>query len=111
MLDGLKAALDATKESFAYMAWSKAPSGDYGTYYADGQEQLRTNEESASETMARGYVDFFCRTNKKAVIEAALNSLNIWWELESVQFEPDTGYIHYEWRWVDTNGNAENARP
>lgn len=104
MLDGLKAALDTTGENFANVAWSKAPAGDYGTYYADGQEALKTDEDSATETMLRGYVDFFCRSDKKAVIETALRSLGIWWELESIQFEPDTGYLHYEWRWVDTNG-------
>ena len=109
MLDGLKTALAGTNLDFANVAWSKAPAGDYGTYYADGQEELRTGESSVSEHMLRGYVDYFTRDNTdtpKSTIESALDGLGIWWTLESIQFEPETGYIHYEWRWCNTNGEA-----
>lgn len=109
MLEGLKAALDATNYNFANVAWTKAPAGDYGTYYCDGQEELRTGASSVSELMLHGFVDYFTRDNSstpKATIEAALDGLGIWWSLESIQFESETGYIHYEWRWVDTNGKA-----
>ena len=36
----------------------------------------------------------------KDEMEAAFDaSPYIAWALESVQFEPDTGFTHYEWRW------------
>lgn len=109
MLDGLKNALNATGYSFTFAAWSKAPSGDYGVYFADGQEAFSSNEVSGSEVMLSGYVDYFTRDSSetpKVAIESALKSLGIVWYLNSIQFEDDTGYIHYEWRWTDSNGKA-----
>jgi hypothetical protein len=109
MLDGLKTALDATEYDFRFAAWSKAPEGDYGVYFADGQNALSSDEDSASEAMLEGWVDYFTRDaseTPKSTIEAALRGLGIWWTLESIQFEDDTGYIHYEWRWRDTNGKV-----
>jgi len=36
----------------------------------------------------------------KEEFEEALDaSPYIAWRLNSVQFEPDTGFTHYEWRW------------
>ncbi len=109
MLDGLKAALLATHYDFAFTAWSKAPSGDYGVYYCDNQFQLAADENSGAEIALGGYVDYYTRDSSltpKTTIESALAGLGIVWWLNSIQFEADTGYIHYEWRWINSNGKA-----
>lgn len=33
-------------------------------------------------------------------IEAAFDAAGILWYLESVQYEQDTGFAHYEWYWT-----------
>lgn len=107
MLDGLKTALTATGYKFTFTAWSKAPDGDYGVYYADSQEHLSADEDSGAETALGGYIDYFTRDSTltpKTTIEAELRKLGIVWWLNSIQFEDSTGYIHYEWRWYDSNG-------
>ena len=109
MLDGLRAALDSTGFDFAFCAWRSPQKGaDYGCYMLDGQEALTTGSGAASEIMLTGTVDYFTKDSSmtpKNTIETALNALGCFWELESVQLEDESGYIHYEWRWIDTNGN------
>lgn len=114
MLEGLRAALDTTGYDFVLAAWRSPPEGaDYGCYMLDGQNALTTGEGAASEIMLTGTVDYFTKDHSmtpKETIEAALNSLDCFWALESVQFEEESGYIHYEWSFVDTNGNISSAR-
>ena len=82
-MDELKNALTATGYQFAHFGWSKAPAGDYGVH-----------AERATECS----VDYFTRDDTgtpKDAIETALAPFA--WYLNSIQFEEDTGYIHYEW--------------
>ena len=109
MLSGLMTALAGTNFDFAFAAWSHAPTGDYGVVTLGGQAELSSDSDAGSDTILEGYVDYFCRTEAltaKESIETALKGLGLWWELSSVQYENDTGYLHYEWRWRDTNGSA-----
>lgn len=98
MLSDLVTALDATKLAFAHFGWSKAPAGDYGVYAEDGANDLNADDVHA-EKVVQGTVDYFTRDDSgapQATIEAALEGVCAWY-LNSVQFEEDTGYIHYEW--------------
>lgn len=98
MLSDLVTALDATKLPFAHFGWSKAPAGDYGVYAEDGANDLNADDIHAEKVM-QGTVDYFTRDDSGApqtTIEAALEGVCAWY-LNSVQFEEDTGYIHYEW--------------
>ena len=98
MLSDLVTALDATKLPFAHFGWSKAPAGDYGVYAEDGANDLNADDLHA-EKVTQGTVDYFTRDDSGApqeTIEAALDGVCAWY-LNSVQFEDDTGYIHYEW--------------
>lgn len=98
-MDKLIEALNATGYAFAHHAWSKAPDGDYGTYAEDSGEDLTANNIHI-ERGTVGYISYFTRDDSEAprqTIEAALNSINIPWSLNTVQYENDTGYIHYEW--------------
>ena len=35
----------------------------------------------------------------KEAFEASLDRRGIWWSLNSVQYEENTGFTHYEWVW------------
>lgn len=99
MLEGLKAALDATGLPFAHFGWSKAPSGDYGVYAEDGANDLQAGNIHA-EKLAEGTVDYYTRDDTLAaqpIIETALTAAGCAWYLSSTQLEEDTGYIHLEW--------------
>lgn len=98
-LDDIKTALNATGYAFAHYAWSRAPAGDYGVYSEDGENVLFA-DDGHKETALQGTVDYFTRDDTQTpreTIEAALDALNVPWYLNGVQYEEDTGYIHYEW--------------
>lgn len=98
-MDELIRALEATGYDFAHYAWSKAPEGDYGTYAEDSGDDFGADNLHA-ERGTVGYINYFTRDDSETpreTIEAALNSINIPWSLNTVQYENDTGYIHYEW--------------
>ena len=107
MLDALRDALNATGYRFAHFGWSKAPEGDWGVYAEDGANDLASDDAHA-ERAIEGTVDYFTRDDSGApqiVIEAALDAVpSVAWRLNSVQFEQDTGYIHYEWVFQDAGG-------
>lgn len=99
MLEELFLALQATGYAFAHFAWSKAPEGDYGTYAESNGNDLIADDKHI-ERGTEGYINLFTRDDTdtpRVKIETALNSLNIAWNLNTVQYENDTGYIHYEW--------------
>lgn len=99
MLEDLVTALEATGFDFAHHAWSKAPEGDYGTYSEQSGNDL-TADSIHAERGTEGYIEYYTRddtSTPRTTIEAALNGLGIPWYLNTVQYENDTGYIHYEW--------------
>lgn len=99
MLDELINALAETGYQFAHHAWSKAPEGDYGIYAEDSGDDLVCDEKHV-ERGTDCYLHYFTRDDSstpRTTIEGVLNSLQIPWFLNSVQYENDTGYIHYEW--------------
>ena len=99
MLNKLETALKASGIPFAHFAWDKAPKGDYGVwgedsaqhFFADGRLEMQTTQ---------GTIDLFTRNpsgNGKDAIQSILNDLGVAWHLNSVQYESDTRYVHYEW--------------
>lgn len=98
----LKNALAATSLPFAHFAWAngaKELMGDHGVYGEDGANDLHGDDIHAEHVM-EGTVDYYTRDDSGApqeAIEAALDNGRIAWYLNSVQFEPETGFIHYEW--------------
>ena len=97
-----EALANALKESgipFAEYGWKTAPTGDYGTWGEEGDNVLRADNRSA-EHATRYDLHYFTRDDTgapKATIEAALDALPCAWTLDYVDFEEDSGYIHYEW--------------
>ena len=75
------------------------PGWDYGVYAEDGANDFNADGEHA-EKAVQGTVDYFTRDDSgtpQTTIEAALEGLNVPWYLNTIQYEDDTGYIHYEW--------------
>lgn len=97
----LSNALDTTGYKFAHFLWSHAPSGDWGVYSEDGAETFFADGRNASSRLT-GSVDYYTRSDAEEVktkIETALKTSGLAWWLESIQYENDTRFIHYEWRW------------
>ena len=84
----------------ALYAWDRPPKDDYGVLsLSEGNDLIADgiHVERGSE----GYLDYFTRDvtdYPRSTIEAILNRFTAWY-LNSVQYEQDTHYIHYEWKW------------
>lgn len=76
--------------------------GSYIVWAEDGEVEAVWSSNKRRLAVKTGTVDFFTKAENDPdmqKIEAALDSIRIGWRLNSIQYEPDTGYIHYEWRW------------
>ena len=99
MIDELVAALTATNYPCAHFAWARAPAGDYIVYGEDGLNRLAGDDRSAEKALVV-YVDLFTRDDSETpreTVENALDGIAVAWYLNTVQYEEDTRYIHYEW--------------
>ena len=99
-LSRLKAALLATGLAFEHFGWNGKLDGDYGVFAEDGSNPMLGDNVHA-ERMIEGTVDYFTHDDSgipQVLIEQALNGVdNLAWYVNSIQYEDDTGYIHYEW--------------
>lgn len=87
--------------SFEAYAWSRAPEDNYGVVSADGRNDFYA-EDGHGEISWTGTVDWFSRNPGSTVpagVEGALTGLGAAWYLNSVQYENDTGFLHWEWVW------------
>lgn len=78
-----------------YIVW--AEDGQAGARWADGAMQEQT---------ISGTVDYFTKTEEDVnvkQIQDAMNDAEISFRLNSIQYERDTKYIHYEWAWEMIN--------
>ena len=93
---------------FVELAWSHSPDNKYGVINLDNQIALDADADPVSEKMLTGFVDVFVKKPQDlstvSDVESAMKRLGIYFALNSVQFEDDTGYVHYEWTWRDTLG-------
>lgn len=95
-------ALKATKIPVAHFGWEteRYPLGDYIVYSEDSVNDFMAGDKHV-ERATEGTVDFFTRDYSRGAaepIEQALESLTgVAWRLNSIQFEEDTRYTHYEW--------------
>ena len=86
---------------FAHFAWSHAPEGDYGTWGEDTGNEFKVGNVVAEQVM-NGFLDFFTRDDSgmpQQVIQDAMTEAGVVWHLDAVQYENDTGYIHYTWEY------------
>ena len=95
-------ALRATGLPTAHYGWDKTmlPSGDYIVFAEDGANDFMA-DELHGERATEGTVDLFTRNYARDAagpVEQALEALPaLAWSLNSIQFEEDTRYVHYEW--------------
>lgn len=90
----------ATGQTGNYIVWAEDGEGD--TVHADGRKVERA---------ITGTIDYFTKTEDDPVVQQIEDVLDsddgISWYLNSVQYEQDTGYIHFEWVWeVDGSGQV-----
>lgn len=81
----------ASEQTGNYIVW--AEEGEGNSLYADDVNILQG---------IQGTIDYFTTTEFDPVVQQIqdkLNSAEIVWRLNSVQYERDTGYTHYEWVW------------
>ena len=96
--DGLKKLQDIKvyhyrreKMTTPFLVWQETGEGD--AFYADNGKR---------EQPIAGTADYFTRTEYDETvdkIQEALGAICSSWSLLSVQYEEETGRIHYEWEW------------
>ena len=96
MMDKILAAL--IPYNFRAFAWSHAPADNYGVVSMDGRNDM----VSHIETSQTGTVDWFSRNPKSDIpqtVEGVFEALGVSWYFNSLQYENDTGFLHWEWVW------------
>lgn len=93
------ALLEVSDQVYHYHAMDAEP--PYLVWAEEQTEHEWSDNTPSMETLI-GTVDYFTlEENDPAVrkVEQALTGCGASWSLESVQFEENTGLIHYEWAW------------
>jgi len=81
-------------------------SNRYFVWQENGANDI-TADNTHTEKVMTGSTDLFTKQEFDPWIDAfsaALDSNGISWKLNSVQYEPDTEFIHYEWTWQVGDG-------
>lgn len=97
---------------FTEFAWSEAPEGGHGVVSADGQDEFRADADPVAEKMLTGYVDVYVKASDPDPtddVEGAMRAIGVWFSMESIQLEPETGFLHFEWRWKDMTNTVRKA--
>lgn len=100
-LSDIKTAL-LTVTNQVYHFDATGATGNYIVWAEDGQGEAVWANGSMQAQALTGTIDYFTKEEndaKFAAIQTALTSAGIPFRLNSIQNEPDTGYIHYEWVW------------
>jgi len=82
---------EAMKKTDKYIVWAEDGEGD--SVHGDGIKQ---------EQAIQGTIDYFTKNDEDENVDKIQNALEkskISFNLSSVQYEEETGYIHYEWEW------------
>lgn len=100
-LEKLQEALAAlTDRCYHYVAQPNAKPS-YLVWMEDGGNDFSADNIHA-ELCLTGTVDLYTKTENDPLMQSvpqALESIGAAWSLNSVQYEDDTGLIHYEWAW------------
>lgn len=81
--------------------YEKLKSDRYFVWQEEAADDLIAENRHA-ERVVRGTTDLFTKIELDPwaeQLEAALDAGRIAWTLNSVQYEEETGFIHYEWVW------------
>lgn len=86
----------------SFLVWQEDGEGNSFHFDLHGREQG-----------IHGTTDYYTQTEYDEnidTIQAINNSLFIVWRLNSVQYEEDTKFIHYEWEWTVADGEEQSGR-
>ena len=75
----------------------------YAVWMEDGEDDSLYTDEGKGEQAIAGTLDFFTKTEFDSCVDGFQNVLDAnmaRWSLNSVQYEDETGLIHYLWEWV-----------
>lgn len=102
MYDSLVAALTALQDiDFTQYEWATRPSGDFGTVQLDFEAPADVGDNGKRDRAMAGSVDLFLHSinrTKITEVETILeNILGSEWSLNSIQYETETGLLHFEW--------------
>lgn len=98
-LENLKNVLLTVSENFGHYE-AVDTSQPYGVWAEDIESSSLETDNYKAGQMIQGTVDWFTKDQDDPVLEElplALNNARIKWKLNSVQYEDNTGYIHYEY--------------
>ena len=73
----------------------------YTIWQEDSSKSFAADNNSAEQAVS-GTLDYFTKKEYDPVIDQiqiVLKGLSVCWYLNSVQYEENTGIIHYEWVW------------
>lgn len=76
----------------------KAP---YIIWQEDGSSQFDANDQVAEMTVS-GSTDFFTKTEYDPTVDVIMDMFKMngfLWKLDTIQYEQETGLIHYEFLW------------
>ncbi|HHY28088.1 MAG TPA: hypothetical protein GX523_15335 [Desulfitobacterium dehalogenans] len=79
---------EAFKKTDQYIVWAED-----GGYSGHGDNRSTTK-------VVTGTIDYFTKNEGDPNVEAiqnALDSIDIAWSMNSIQYEDKTGFLHYEW--------------
>ena len=100
-LKQIRDALTSIEGLNVYHYWHPRLQAPYCIWAEDGEGDSLWTGNHKSEQIITGTIDYFTKTEFDANvdnIQEALNGLeNCGWNLNSVQYEDDTGLIHFEW--------------
>lgn len=94
------ALLEVTPNVFHYEAWSKP--NKYIVWAEDTEASAGHADNQKTNQVIQGTIDYFTKEEYDPnfeLIQDKLNSIDIGWRLNSIQYEEETSYIHYEWIW------------
>lgn len=89
-----------TESCFHY--WRAKANPPYLIWAEDSEADSFDGDNHKREQQIHGTADYFTKTEFDPTVDEvqeALNSIMAGWRLNSVQYEEDTGLIHYEWEW------------
>ena len=101
-MNKLETALTATNIPFAHFGFVNAPKDAYMVWSENMIDSFRAGGFQA-ETITHGTLDLFTRDDtqtQRLKVEKELNKIDGFaFALESIQYEEETGFIHFEWYW------------
>lgn len=98
-LEGIKVSHYRRLSDTRYIVWQE-----------DGAEDFEADGRHAEKAMT-GTTDLYTMIEFDPAIDAlgdAYDAYGIAWRINSVQYEDETGIIHYEWAWSVKDGKALN---